>query len=285
MSEQNVISQQHTADKQKNVLGERLINGIVRENPTFVLMLGMCPTLAVTTSAMNGLGMGLTTMVVLALSNMIISLLRKIIPNKVRIPAFIVIIASFVTVVELLLKAYLPDLNQALGVYIPLIVVNCIILGRAESYAYFNPPLPSLFDGIGMGLGFSVSLTCIGAVRELLGTGKVFDMQVMPDSFTPIGIFVLAPGAFFVLAALSALQNYIKIRGEKKGKDMSKIGSGCSHDCMSCGQKGCAERFYDNSETVDKTSGKGAEMKNAPKGDSTVNNTGSEKQGKEGAKV
>jgi len=236
------------------VLGERLVNGLLKENPTFVLMLGMCPTLAVTTSAINGLGMGLTTMVVLALSNMIISLMRNIIPNKVRIPAFIVIIASFVTVVELLLKAYLPSLNDALGVYIPLIVVNCIILGRAESYAYFNPPLPSLFDGIGMGLGFSMALTCIGAVRELLGTGKVFNLQVMPDSFTPIGIFVLAPGAFFVLAALTATQNYIKIRGEKRGKDMSKVGSGCSHDCLSCGQKGCSERFYD--ETAPENAGR-----------------------------
>ena len=240
---------------------ERLVNGLLKENPTFVLMLGMCPTLAVTTSAINGMGMGLTTMVVLALSNMIISLLRNIIPNKVRIPAFIVIIASFVTVVELLLKAYLPELNEALGVYIPLIVVNCIILGRAESYAYFNPPLLSLFDGIGMGLGFSFALTCIGAVRELLGTGKVFNLQVMPDSFTPIGIFVLAPGAFFVLAALTAVQNYIKIRGEKKGKDMSKIGSGCSHDCMNCGSKGCtqkqaSERFYDNTESQEKEGNK-----------------------------
>lgn len=249
-------------DKKKNVIGERLYNGLLKENPTFVLMLGMCPTLAVTTSAINGLGMGLTTAVVLALSNMIISLLRKVIPNKVRIPAFIVIIASFVTVVELLLKAYLPELNDALGVYIPLIVVNCIILGRAESYAYSNPPIPSLFDGIGMGLGFSFALTCIGAVRELLGTGKVFDVQVMPDSFTPIGIFVLAPGAFFVLAALTALQNYIKIRGEKKGKDMSKIGSGCSHDCMNCGQSGCSERFYD-ATAPDKTPEKPVEKTSA----------------------
>ena len=140
--------------------GERLVNGIVKENPTFVLMLGMCPTLAVTTSAMNGLGMGLTTMAVLALSNLFISLLRKVIPSRVRIPAFIVIIASFVTVVQLMLEAYLPSLNKALGVYIPLIVVNCIILGRAEAYAYSNPPIPSLFDGIGMGLGFSIALTC-----------------------------------------------------------------------------------------------------------------------------
>ena len=252
MSEQNIVGSQQVTEAstdscKNNVLGERLINGLLKENPTFVLTLGMCPTLAVTTSAVNGLGMGLTTMVVLALSNMIISLFRGIIPNKVRIPAFIVIIASFVTVVELLLKAYLPSLNDALGVYIPLIVVNCIILGRAESYAYFNPPLPSLFDGIGMGLGFSFALTCIGAVRELLGTGNVFGFRIMPDSFTPIGIFVLAPGAFFVLAALVAVQNYIKIRGEKQGKDMSKIGSGCSHDCMNCGQKGCTDRFYDTS--------------------------------------
>ena len=144
---------------------ERLYNGIIKENPTFVLTLGMCPTLAVTTSAINGLGMGLSTMVVLALSNLMISLLRKIIPDKVRIPAFIVIVASFVTMVELLLQAYVPFLYDALGIYIPLIVVNCIILGRAESYASKNGPLPSLFDGIGMGLGFSLALTCIGLVR------------------------------------------------------------------------------------------------------------------------
>lgn len=226
----------------ENSAVERLYNGIIKENPTFVLMLGMCPTLAVTTSAMNGLGMGLTTAVVLALSNMIISMLRKIIPDKVRIPAFIVIIASFVTIVQLLLEAYLPSLNEALGVYIPLIVVNCIILGRAEAYAYFHGPVSSLFDGIGMGLGFSLALTCIGAVRELLGTGRIFDIQIMPDSYTPIGIFVLAPGAFFVLAALAAVQNFIKIRGEKRGKDMSKIGSGCGGDCMQCGEAACIER-------------------------------------------
>ena len=151
-----------------NKAGERLINGLVKENPTFVLMLGMCPTLAVTTSALNGFGMGMTTMIVLALSNLLISLLRKIIPNRVRIPAFIVVIASFVTAVQLLLEAYFWSLNKSLGVYIPLIVVNCIILGRAESYAYSNPPVDSLFDGIGMGLGFTVALTCIGAVREIL---------------------------------------------------------------------------------------------------------------------
>ena len=209
-----------------NKAGERLYNGFIKENPTFVLMLGMCPTLAVTTSAVNGLGMGLTTMVVLALSNLFISLLRGIIPGRVRIPAFIVIIASFVTIVQLLLEAYLPFLNKALGMYIPLIVVNCIILGRAEAYAYTNSPLPSLFDGIGMGLGFSFALTCIGA-------------------FTPIRIFTQAPGAFFVLAALVALQNYIKAKRKKAGKPYEKIGSGCTEDCMNCSEKGCTKRFYD----------------------------------------
>ena len=223
---------------------ERLYNGLIKENPTFVLMLGMCPTLAVTTSAMNGLGMGLTTMVVLALSNMIISLLRNIIPDKVRIPAFIVVIASFVTMVELLLEGFIPALYDALGLYIPLIVVNCIILGRAESYASKNPIIPSLFDGIGMGLGFSFALTCIGAVRELLGAGEIFGMHIMPDSYVPGAIFILAPGAFFVLAALTAVQNKVRINGEKKGKDMSKIQSGCNEDCMNCGEKGCSRRFY-----------------------------------------
>lgn len=227
-----------------NNAGERLYNGLVKENPTFVLMLGMCPTLAVTTSAMNGLGMGLTTMVVLALSNLIISLLRGIIPGRVRIPAFIVIIASFVTAVQLLLQAYIPALNKSLGVYIPLIVVNCIILGRAESYAYSNPAIPSLFDGIGMGLGFTFALTCIGAVRELLGAGEIFGLALMPDSFVPIRIFGQAPGAFFVLAALVALQNYVKDVRKKAGKSYEKIGSGCSEDCMNCSEKGCTKRFY-----------------------------------------
>lgn len=238
---------------------ERFLNGIIKENPTFVLMLGMCPTLAVTTSAINGLGMGLTTTVVLALSNVFISLLRNIIPDKVRIPAFIVIIASFVTMLELLLEGFVPSLYDALGIYIPLIVVNCIILGRAEAYASKNPVIPSFFDGLGMGLGFSIALTCIGAVRELLGSGNIFGIPVMPTAdhpwiiggteiavFTPASIFVLAPGAFFVLACLVAIQNKVKLDGEKKGKDMSKIGSGCSEDCLSCGEKGCSGRkFYD----------------------------------------
>ena len=225
-----------------NKAGERLYNGIIKENPTFVLMLGMCPTLAVTTSAMNGLGMGLTTAVVLTMSNLIISLLRKVIPNRVRIPAF-------VTAVQLLLQAYLPSLNDALGVYIPLIVVNCIILGRAESYAYSNPPIPSLFDGLGMGLGFSLALTCIGAVREILAAGSVFGFRIMPDSYVTINIFGLAPGAFFVLAALTALQNYVKNKRKLAGKDYEKIQSGCGHDCLHCGESGCSERFYDNTDT------------------------------------
>ena len=216
---------------------ERIYNGIVKENPSFVLMLGMCPTLAVTTSASNGIGMGLSTMAVLIVSNLIISLVRKIVPDDVRLPAYIVIVASLVTVVELLMEAYTPSIYSALGIYIPLIVVNCIILGRAEAYASKNTVIPSLFDGIGMGLGFTLALTIIGAVRELLGAGQLFNMQVMPDSYVPCSIFVLAPGAFFVLAVLTAIQNKIRINGEKKGKDMSKIQSGCGGDCMNCNKE------------------------------------------------
>lgn len=227
---------------------ERLLNGLIKENPTFVLMLGMCPTLAVTTSAINGLGMGLTTTAVLVLSNVLISMLRKVIPDKVRIPAFIVIIASFVTMVQLLLQGFIPFLYDALGIYIPLIVVNCIILGRAESYASKNPVIPSLFDGLGMGLGFSVALTMIGAVRELLGAGEVFGVHVMPAGYVPVSIFVLAPGAFFVLACLTAIQNVVKIRGEKKGKDMSKIQSGCNGNCSGCGEIGCGSRSVEKNE-------------------------------------
>ena len=193
---------------------ERLYNGLIKENPTFVLMLGMCPTLAVTTSAINGIGMGLSTTVVLVLSNMLISMLRKIIPDSVRMPAFIVVVASFVTIVQFLLEGFVPSLYDSLGLYIPLIVVNCIILGRAESYASKNPVLPSVFDGIGMGLGFTVGLTSIGIVRELIGSGKIFNFQVLPDTYEPITIFILAPGAFFVLAGLTALQNKIKNRAQ-----------------------------------------------------------------------
>ncbi len=218
-------------------LNERLINGIFKENPTFVLLLGMCPTLAVTTCAVNGLGMGLTTLVVLAMSNLIISALRNVIPSKVRIPAFIVIIASFVTIIEMLLKAYIPTIYDSLGIYIPLIVVNCIILGRAEAYAYHHGPLLSLFDGIGMGMGFTVALTVIGAFREILGAGTLFSRTIMPSGFVPVSIFVMAPGAFFVLAMLTAIQNAIKNVGEKHGRDMSKIQSGCGGNCLECNKE------------------------------------------------
>ena len=183
---------------------KQFFNGLLKENPTFVLMLGMCPTLAVTSSASNGLGMGLTTTAVLALSNLFISLIRKIIPDKVRIPAFIVVVATFVTIVQMLLQAYLPSLNESLGLYIPLIVVNCIILGRAEAFAYTNGPVISLFDGLGMGLGFTLGLTSIGIVRELIGAGTFFGNQIMPEAYEPAAIFTLAPGAFFVLALLTA---------------------------------------------------------------------------------
>ena len=220
-----------------NKAAERLHNGLVKENPTFVLMLGMCPTLAVTTLAVNGIGMGLTTTVILALSNLMISALRKVIPDGVRMPAYIVIVASFVTIVQFLLQAYLPNLYDSLGIYIPLIVVNCIILGRAEAYASKNPVIPSFFDGLGMGLGFTVGLTAIGIVRELIGSGKIFGFQVMPSAYEPVTIFILAPGAFLVLTLLVALQNRVKRSLEKKGIE-TKIGSGCTGECASC-QESC----------------------------------------------
>lgn len=217
-----------------NKCTERLMNGLVKENPTFVLMLGMCPTLAVTTSAINGVGMGFSTTVVLIMSNMLISMLRKIIPDSVRMPAFIVIVASFVTIVQFLMEGFVPSLYDSLGLYIPLIVVNCIILGRAESYASKNPVIPSIFDGIGMGLGFTVGLTSIGIVRELIGSGKIFNMQILPDSYEPFTIFILAPGAFFVLACLVALQNKVKNNLARKGKKVPEA-AGCGASCASCG--------------------------------------------------
>ena len=210
---------------------------MIKENPTFVMMLGMCPTLAVTTSSINGVGMGLSTTVVLVLSNMLISMLRKIIPDSVRMPAFIVVVASFVTIVQFLLEGFVPSLYDALGLYIPLIVVNCIILGRAESYASKNPVVPSIFDGLGMGLGFTVGLTSIGLVREFLGAGQLFGFQVLSLSwFTPITIFVMAPGAFLVLSFLVAGMNIIRKKMDAKGKPLAEP-SGClTGDCASCGQ-------------------------------------------------
>ena len=222
---------------------ERLYNGIIKENPTFVLILGMCPTLAVTTSAMNGLGMGLTTMVILAMSNLMISLLRKVIPDGVRMPAYIVVVASFVTICELLLEGFLPSLYEALGLYIPLIVVNCIILGRAEAYASKNTVVASLFDGIGMGLGFTIALTLIGIFREILGAGQIFGFQIMPDAYEPITIFILAPGAFFVLAMLIAFQNRFKIGSARINEDGTKACSRSS--CLNCANTLCAGKAAD----------------------------------------
>ncbi|MGN0141236.1 MAG: electron transport complex subunit RsxE [Roseburia sp.] len=271
----------------KNV--ERLYNGIIKENPTFVLMLGMCPTLAVTSSAINGLGMGLSTTVVLVCSNLLISAFRKVIPNGVRMPAFIVIVASLVTMVQFIMQAYTPSLSESLGVYIPLIVVNCIILGRAESYASKNPVIPSIFDGLGMGLGFTFGLTSIGLIREIIGAGEAFgvSLQSVPvaagvvllilgiavvallalsakktelsplkillvvvgvlvalvgfvallgTNYTPITIFVMAPGAFLVLACLVAIMNIVRVKMEAKGKPLAAP-SGClTGDCASCSQ-------------------------------------------------
>ena len=184
--------------------------GIIKENPTFVLILGMCPTLGTTTSAINGLGMGVATMAVLILSNIFISLIKNLIPDKVRIPAFIVVIASFVTVVDMLMQAYVPSLYASLGVFIPLIVVNCIILGRAEAFASKNGVLDSALDGVGIGLGFTLSLTTIGAVREVLGSGAIFGISLGIGDYMPL-VFVLAPGAFLVLGFLMVLFNkYLK---------------------------------------------------------------------------
>ncbi len=190
-------------------------NGILNENPTFVLMLGMCPTLAVTTSALNGLGMGASTMIVLIFSNMFISLLRKFIPDKVRIAAYIVIIASFVTIVEMLLKAYALSISNSLGIYIPLIVVNCIILGRAEAFASKNYVLSSVLDGLGMGLGFTGALTIIGSIREILGAGSLFGISLFGSSFQPVSIMILPPGAFLTLGLILMTINIIKDKKER----------------------------------------------------------------------
>ena len=232
-----------------NTPAERLYNGIIKENPTFVLMLGMCPTLAITTSATNGIGMGLTTTVILAASNLMISLLRNFIPDRVRMPAFIVVVASFVTVVQLLLQGFIPSLYDSLGIYIPLIVVNCIILGRAESYASKNPVIPSMFDGIGMGLGFTFGLTCIAIVREFIGTGAIFGVQILPladaaagkGGYVPVTIFILPAGAFLVLAFLVAGMNRLKRHAAQKGKKIAEP-QGCGTDCASCG--GCGSKVF-----------------------------------------
>ena len=188
-----------------------IYNGLVVENPTFVLLLGMCPTLGTTGSAMNGMSMGLATMGVLICSNIVISAIKSLVPDKVRIPAFIVVIATFVTLLQMMMQAYLPELNASLGLFIPLIVVNCIVLGRAEAFASRHSVVDSAFDGIGIGLGFTVALTLLGAVREILGKGCVFGLQVYPETYGSL-VFVLAPGAFIALGFLVALFNYIRNR-------------------------------------------------------------------------
>ncbi len=199
------------------------INGLFKENPTFVLFLGMCPTLAVTTGVINGIGMGLSTTAVLICSNIVIALLRKFIPNKIRIASYIVIIAGFVTIVEMLLKAYLPDLSKSLGIYIPLIVVNCIILGRAEAFASKNGVLASAFDGLGMGLGFTGALTLIAAVREVLGAGTFAGIELFGDSFQPMTVMILPPGAFLTLGVLLAVITAV-------AKKVSKNKGGAEND-------------------------------------------------------
>lgn len=230
------------------------LNGLVKENPTFVLMLGMCPTLAVTTSAINGVGMGLSTTVVLILSNVLISMLRKIIPDSLRIPAFIVVVASFVTMVQFLMEGFTPALYDSLGIYIPLIVVNCIILGRAESFASKNNVWLSAWDGIGMGLGFTVGLTSIGIVREIIGAGQAFGFQILPladeasgkGGYVPVTIFILAPGAFLVLAFLTAIQNKVKMNLAKKGKRVPDTVECCTVGCGACGE--CTTEVFPTGE-------------------------------------
>ncbi len=185
-----------------------LNNGIVKENPTFVLLLGMCPTLATTTSALNGLSMGVATMAVLVCTNFVISCIKNLTPDKVRIPVFVVIIAAFVTILQLVVKAYLPDIDKSLGIFIPLIVVNCIILGRAEAFACKNTPLASIFDGLGIGLGFTLALTLLGMVRELIGAGSLFGATILPETCNLL-LFVLPPGAFISLGLLNALIGHL----------------------------------------------------------------------------
>lgn len=214
---------------------ERIKNGIATENPVFVQVLAMCPVLAVTTSTMNAIGMGVATTMVLIFSNLLISALRRFIPDKIRIPAYIVIIASFVTIIEMLIQGYVPALYKSLGIFIPLIVVNCVVLGRAEAYASKNKIIPSFFDGLGMGLGFIVALTMVGAVRELIGSGAILNYSILPDSYQPASIMILAPGAFITLGFLMMIINYINIKkAEKNGTIPKELEHNCGN-CSGCG--------------------------------------------------
>lgn len=229
----------------KKSLFQELTKGIVKENPVLCLVLGTCPTLAVTTSASNAIGMGVAATAVLVCSNAVISALRKFIPDKVRIPAYITIIAGFVTIVQMLVKAFAPAINDSLGIFLPLIVVNCIILGRAEMFAGKNPVLPSIFDGLGMGIGFTAALLCMGIIRELLGSGTVFGVQVLPFQ---ILIFILPPGGFFVFGMLIMLANKLNTRAGKKVKTTPCDGCPMAKNCT---EKKCAETSKEAAENVD----------------------------------
>ena len=221
-----------------------LTKGIVKENPVLRLVLGTCPTLAVTTAAINGIGMGVAATLVLIGSNVAISLLRNIIPDKVRIPAHITIIAAFVTIIQMLVKAFLPSIDSALGIFLPLIVVNCIILARAEMFASKNAVLPSILDAVGMGIGFTAALTLMGMIRELFGAGTLFGMQVTPDAIAPMVVFILPPGGFFVFGVLVALSNKLAVKmGKKPAKNL-----GCGN-CKACG--GCEMAAIDETAPAD----------------------------------
>lgn len=221
---------------------ERIKNGIFSENPIFVQVLAMCPTLAVTTSVENAVGMGLASTVVLIFSNMIISSMRKLIPNKIRIPSYIVIIASFVTIVDMLMNAYISDLYKSLGIFIPLIVVNCVILGRAEAFASKNPIIPSIFDALGMGLGFTVALFLIGTFREILGAGTFYGFSILPESYKPASIMIMAPGAFLTLGTLMTFINYRNIRkANKQGTTPKALEHNCE-SCSGCGNSSCGNK-------------------------------------------
>ena len=217
---------------QKKTLFQEFTKGIIKENPVLCLMLGTCPTLAVTTSASNAIGMGVAATAVLICSNAVISMLRKVIPDKVRIPAYITIIAGFVTIVQMLVKAFAPAINDSLGIFLPLIVVNCIILGRAEMYASKNPVLPSILDGLGMGVGFTGALLCMGIIRELFGSGTLFGLEILP---VQILIFILPPGGFFVFGMLIALANKLNTKAGKKVSDTPCAGCPMSKTCKNFG--------------------------------------------------
>lgn len=222
--------------------------GIIKENPVLCLVLGTCPTLAVTTSAFNAIGMGVAATAVLVCSNAVISMLRKVIPDKVRIPAYITIIAGFVTIVQMIVKAYSPAINNSLGIFLPLIVVNCIILGRAEMYASKNPVLPSILDGLGMGVGFTAALLCMGIIRELLGSGSVFGFEVLP---VQILIFILPPGGFFVFGILIALANKLNTKAGKKIVENPCQGCPMSKTCSSFNKADCGNKIEDKEVAVD----------------------------------